>query len=99
MSAWLWIDADEDVAFEDIAAIAEHCKFRDCQHRAEPGCAVCAAVEAGTLPAARVTSFRKLAQERVIGAHKQEAAGRLAETRKARAKKYTARPGKPDHEH
>jgi ribosome biogenesis GTPase len=94
-----WIDdTDEDVAFEDIAAIAPQCKFRDCQHRAEPGCAVRAAVEAGTLPAERLASFHKLAEERVIGAHKQEAASRLAETRKAKAKKYTARPGKPDNE-
>jgi ribosome biogenesis GTPase / thiamine phosphate phosphatase len=92
-----WIDdTDEDVVFEDIAAIAAQCKFRDCKHRAEPGCAVRAAVEAGTLPAERLASFHKLAEERVIGAHKQEAASRLAETRKAKAKKYTSRPGKPD---
>jgi ribosome biogenesis GTPase / thiamine phosphate phosphatase len=92
-----WIDdTDEDVAFEDIAAFAASCKFRDCQHRAEPDCAVRAAVEAGTLPAARLASFHKLAEERAIGAHKQEAAARLAETRKAKAKKYAPRPGKPD---
>jgi ribosome biogenesis GTPase / thiamine phosphate phosphatase len=94
-----WIDdTDEDVVFDDIAALAAHCKFRDCQHRAEPDCAVRAAVEAGTLPAERLASFHKLAEERAIGAHKQEAAGRLAETRKAKAKKYAPRPGKPDNE-
>ena len=94
-----WIDdTDEDVAFEDIAAIAEHCKFRDCQHRAEPDCAVRAAVEAGKLSASRLASLHKLADERATGAHKQHAAARLAETRRAKAKKYTARPGKPDDE-
>jgi ribosome biogenesis GTPase len=94
-----WIDdTDEDTAFEDIAALAADCKFRDCQHRAEPGCAVRAAVEAGTLPADRLASFHKLADERATGAHKQHAARRLAETRKAKAKKYAPRPGKPDDE-
>lgn len=95
-----WIDDDaDDVVFEDIVTLAEQCKFRDCQHRAEPDCAVRAAVEAGTLPAHRLASFHKLAEERAIGAHKQEAAGRLAETRRAKAKKYAPRPGKPDNEH
>jgi ribosome biogenesis GTPase / thiamine phosphate phosphatase len=94
-----WIDdTDDDVAFEDIAGFAAQCKFRDCQHRAEPDCAVRAAVEAGQLPAERLASFHKLADERAIGAHKQEAAARLLETRKAKAKKYAPRPGKRDDE-
>lgn len=94
-----WIDdtdtaPEDESAFEDIAALAADCKFRDCQHRAEPGCAVRAAVEAGTLPAERLASFHKLAEERAMGAHKQHAARRLAETRRAKAKKYAPRPGK-----
>jgi ribosome biogenesis GTPase / thiamine phosphate phosphatase len=93
-----WVDEDDDTVFDDIAALAEGCKFRDCQHRAEPDCAVRAAVEAGTLPADRLASFHKLAGEREIGAHKQQAASRLAETRRAKAKRYAPRPGKPDDE-
>jgi len=93
-----WIDDTDDTAFEDIAKLGEQCKFRDCQHRAEPGCAVRAAASAGTLPADRVASFHKLADERATGAHKQHAARRLAETRKAKAKRYAPRPGKPDNE-
>jgi ribosome biogenesis GTPase len=93
-----WVDEDDDTAFDDIAAIAEDCKFRDCQHNAEPGCAVRAAVEAGTLDAQRLASFHKLAEEREVGAHKQDAARRLAETRRAKAKRYAPRPGKPDDE-
>jgi ribosome biogenesis GTPase len=52
-----------DVAFADIAALAEGCKFRDCSHGDEPGCAVTAAVEAGELPARRLESYRELQAE------------------------------------
>jgi ribosome biogenesis GTPase / thiamine phosphate phosphatase len=93
-----WIDDTDDTAFDDIAALAADCKFRDCLHRAEPDCAVRAAVESGALPADRLASFHKLAGERATGAHKQQAARRLAETRKAKAKRYAPRPGKPDDE-
>jgi len=96
-----WVDEGDDAddaVFEDITALAEQCRFRDCQHRAEPGCAVRAAVESGTLTRDRLASFHKLAEEREIGAHKQEAARRLAETRRAKAKRYAPRPGKPDDE-
>jgi len=98
----LWIDTpgmrelaqfidDQDLVFDDIEAAAEHCKFRDCQHRAEPGCAVRDAIAP-----ARLASFHKLLEERGAGAIKQSAARRIAETRHAKAKKYTPRPGKPD---
>ena len=44
-------------------ALAEQCKFRDCQHRAEPGCAVRAAVEEERLDPARLASYQKLQAE------------------------------------
>jgi ribosome biogenesis GTPase len=50
-------------AFPDIEECAEQCRFRDCRHATEPGCAVLAAVDAGTLDAARLESFRKLQAE------------------------------------
>jgi ribosome biogenesis GTPase len=50
-------------AFEDIQALAPGCRFRDCAHQSEPGCAVRAAVEAGELPGARLASFQKLQAE------------------------------------
>jgi ribosome biogenesis GTPase len=50
-------------AFSDIEALAEGCRFRDCAHEAEPGCAVRAAVEAGELDADRFASYAKLARE------------------------------------
>jgi ribosome biogenesis GTPase len=49
--------------FSDVDALAAECRFADCTHQGEPGCAVAAAVEAGTLPAARLASWRKLEQE------------------------------------
>jgi ribosome biogenesis GTPase len=69
---------EEDVAenFSDIEALAEQCRFRDCRHEKEPGCAVRAAIEAGTLDPQRYANFLKLRDE-VAGA-----ADRLA-TRRA----------------
>lgn len=52
-----------DTSFADVAAFADHCKFRDCKHEGEPGCAVLAAVESGELPAERLASYRKLLKE------------------------------------
>ena len=50
-------------AFPEIEALASGCRFRDCQHDAEPGCAVRAAVESGELEARRLDSFHKLVAE------------------------------------
>jgi ribosome biogenesis GTPase len=60
---------EEDVAenFSDIEALAEQCKFRDCKHEREPGCAVRAALEAGTLDGNRYAHYLKLRDE-VAGA-------------------------------
>jgi ribosome biogenesis GTPase len=57
--------ADEglDETFPDIAALGAACKFRDCTHENEPGCAVSAAVAAGTVPKGRYASFQKLRRE------------------------------------
>jgi len=50
-------------AFGDIAELASACRFRDCRHEGEPGCAVQAAVDAGTLDPARLASYHKLGRE------------------------------------
>ncbi len=50
-------------AFADVGDLAEHCKFRDCRHDGEPGCAVTAAVDAGLLDGARVANFRKIERD------------------------------------
>ena len=63
---------EEDVAenFSDVEAIAAQCKFRDCSHDREPGCAVRAAIEAGTLDPQRYANYVKLAEEVAGAAHK-----------------------------
>ncbi len=49
--------------FPDILELAEGCRFSDCRHEQEPGCAVRAAVADGILPAARLKSFQRLMGE------------------------------------
>lgn len=65
----MWESADGiGLAFSDIAALAGECRFRDCRHEGEPGCAVEAAVEAGDLPLRRLESYRELqAEARHVG--------------------------------
>ena len=60
----LW-DADEGIgiAFADIVDLSAACRFRDCKHEDEPGCAVLAAIEAGELAQTRLDSFRSLTKE------------------------------------
>jgi ribosome biogenesis GTPase len=60
----LW-DAEDGVAqtFADVDARATQCRFVDCRHEGEPGCAVLEAVSAGTLDAARLENRRKLLRE------------------------------------
>ncbi|GEO41526.1 putative ribosome biogenesis GTPase RsgA 2 [Skermanella aerolata] len=55
--------AGVDEVFEDITALAKSCRFSDCAHGTEPGCAVRAAVDAGTLTPERLARWRKLAAE------------------------------------
>jgi ribosome biogenesis GTPase / thiamine phosphate phosphatase len=50
-------------AFADIDLLAARCRFSDCRHETEPGCAVQAAVQAGTLDSARLENLRKLLRE------------------------------------
>ncbi|MDQ0793157.1 ribosome small subunit-dependent GTPase A [Streptomyces sp. B1I3] len=60
----LW-DAESGVGqvFSEIEELAGQCRFHDCGHEAEPGCAVLGAIEDGTLPARRLDSYRKLLRE------------------------------------
>jgi len=50
-------------SFSDIDDLSSQCRFRDCTHTAEPGCAILKALEAGTLEARRLESYRKLKRE------------------------------------
>jgi ribosome biogenesis GTPase len=60
----LWTaDAGLETAFADVEALAARCRFGDCAHGAEPGCAVRAAAESGALDSDRLESWRRLRRE------------------------------------
>jgi len=81
----LW-DADEGLehAFADIQGLAERCRFRDCTHDTEPGCAVTGAVSDGSLDAERVESYRKLQREEAFLHAQQDERARAERARAAK---------------
>jgi ribosome biogenesis GTPase / thiamine phosphate phosphatase len=81
-------EGDIGAAFEDIEALAAECRFRDCAHTLEPGCAVLAAVDDGTLELDRLRSWRKLQRELESIAARTDRRLRLA--RKKRWKQITS---------
>jgi ribosome biogenesis GTPase len=62
------VSAGLSTLFADIEELATTCKFRDCAHETEPGCAVRAAIEAGDLDPERLMRWRKLAAEEELNA-------------------------------
>lgn len=71
-----------DRVFSDIEELAERCRFSDCRHSGEPGCAVLAAVDAGELPERRLDSWHRLRREAAWMAARADARLRSEETRK-----------------
>ncbi|MEE2033352.1 ribosome small subunit-dependent GTPase A [Rhodococcus chondri] len=71
-------------AFPDIDDLAQHCRFTDCAHESEPGCAVRSAVEHGDLDARRVESHRKLQRENQWVTARADARLRHERTREAK---------------
>ncbi len=65
-------------AFPEIEELSAHCRFRDCLHETEPGCAILQAVEDGQLDAERLASFRKLRAESAYEASKSDPQARAA---------------------
>lgn len=60
----LWGAAESvDATFDDVSALADQCRFADCTHETEPGCAVLLAVEQGTLDVERLRHWRQLRAE------------------------------------
>jgi ribosome biogenesis GTPase len=64
--------------FSEIEELARACRFRDCRHEAEPGCAVLAAADRGTLDPGRLASYRKLQAEAAYEARKADPLARAA---------------------
>lgn len=56
-------DGGLEAAFDDIGMLAEDCRYRDCRHESEPGCAVRAAVQSGRLEEERLENYHKLQTE------------------------------------
>lgn len=70
----LW-QASESVledSFEGLSSLARQCRYRDCQHESEDGCAVRAAIAQGAIDPARLASYRKLQKERAYDERKQD---------------------------
>ena len=57
------VSSGVQAVFADIEQLAEQCRFRDCQHHGDTGCAVAAAVEAGSLDTRRLSNYFKLQRE------------------------------------
>ena len=80
----LWAEGPEGEApaleqtFVDVATLARECRFVDCRHRTEPGCAVLAAVADGRLPADRLASWQALGRELAQLERRRSAAARAA---------------------
>ncbi len=89
----LWADADAGArpGFSDLDAFAASCRFRDCTHQSEPGCAVLEAIEAGTLAASRLESARKLEGELRYQRSRVDARFRSEQRQKFRARTLSAR--------
>jgi ribosome biogenesis GTPase len=76
----LWeSDSGLQGAFEDVESLGLQCRFKDCSHENEPGCAVSEAIRNGSMPAARLESYKKLKKELRFIESKHNQSLRLAE--------------------
>ena len=81
----LWDSTESiDGAFEDIDTLTAECRFRDCSHDREPGCAVRAAVDDGRLVAARFDNYRRLQREGDLLRRRRDELARLEEQRRVK---------------
>jgi ribosome biogenesis GTPase len=79
----LWgTESGLQASFEDIEAIAAGCRFRDCRHESEPGCAVLRAVDDGRLAPGRLANYRALQRELSYLAIKQDEGSERAERKR-----------------
>ena len=78
----LWLSGNGiERAFADVFDLMDHCRFRDCKHDQEPGCAVQAAIAEGTLDPVRLTSLERLVEEEAALEEEQRAHDRAADKR------------------
>jgi ribosome biogenesis GTPase len=78
-----WVEASAiDGAFGDITQLAQACRFSDCAHAEEPGCAVLAAVTSGTLDTSRLEHYRRLTREAAFENRKRDKSAAAEEKRR-----------------
>jgi len=78
----LWLSGDGiERAFADVFDLMDHCRFRDCKHDQEPGCAVQAAIAEGTLDSVRLHSLERLIEEEAALEEEQRAHDKAADKR------------------
>jgi ribosome biogenesis GTPase len=78
----LWEESGLDDVFDDVGGLGANCRFRDCQHDTEPGCAVLQAVEEGALDLGRLANYRKLRRETQYLERRRDAAAQAANKRR-----------------
>lgn len=82
----VWSDEESiRAAFDDVAEVAEGCRFTDCRHDGEPGCAVVDAIAEGRMDADRFAHFRSLEKEAAFLETRRDANAQLAQKRKWKA--------------
>ena len=82
--AWWGADDGIDTAFADITELAADCRFADCAHHGEPGCAVGQAIEQGDLDAGRLADYAKLLREQHWLEIKRDSRARAQENARAK---------------
>jgi ribosome biogenesis GTPase / thiamine phosphate phosphatase len=86
-----------NASFADVVALAGDCRFGNCQHQSEPGCAILGAIGAGTLSAERWRAYQKLERELAFAARREDASLQAVERQKwkrihkAQRERYKAR--------
>ena len=91
----LWEAGRMDDSFDDIGRAAEGCRFRNCRHETEPGCAVRAAVEAGEIAPERLDSYIRLRREHDALERRQDQLAMIEDKKKQRAIHKPLRHFKP----
>jgi ribosome biogenesis GTPase len=88
----MWVDEGGiDAAFADVSELVARCRFANCEHRTEPGCAVLAAIVAGQLDQRRFDSYRKLQAESAAVEQRNEARAAAAQRRVSAARSRARR--------
>lgn len=87
-----------ETTFADVEDLSLHCRFRDCAHKAEPGCAVRAAIDAGDLTEDRWAAYLLFVDEQEAAAERAAERARQAEARREAAAAQAAREAADSHE-